>query len=501
MERLKRLLDSASGDCKPWLIGRIPEHYKRISVDKDTAFDLAVLGASELGGFFNARLYFTQAVIAGAVISGRYKKVVITACSQYGKSWLMGHLGLYQAFKGHPQYLAAAKGDTTNIIMGHVIRSLKEADQEIQDAFMAKGERIDKLAQQLSKKRIASRTGGFVECVTLGDTFADKTKNDAIGRGGDYIVDEAALVSNEAFSETGRAELAGIGENTYMTVLISNPHNPGYFYDALTGEDRDDTFIIWMDARTALEEGRWTKDQILNSTYAKDKSTRIRYWMCELEEFGASMFTDPVIDDTPKNQTMHFLGVDAAYKGKDNICLAHVSLGECTKVEEILTIEKKEWIDGVTSEDIIREISAVVGAVKCPLTCIDIGQGIWLVEGLSQRGVSVKGINFAESPTKLRVQSNHYAATNAANVRAEMHMDLQMLMDDRAIVWSTQAYDAVKDILPYVSCERKTSGKIQIKPKPKIKAELGRSPDELDAVLLAIHAAILAMGEDREFIT
>lgn len=501
MERLKRLLDQASPDCDPWLIGKIPKHYKRITVDKKTAMELAILGASEMGGCFDVRLYFSQALISGAIISGRYKTVVICCPSQYGKSYLMGHVGLYQAFKGHPQYLAAAKGDTTNIIMGHVIRSLKDSDPEIQDAFMQKGERLEKLAQQLSKKRIAARTGGFVECVTLGDTFTDKTKNDAIGRGGDYIVDEAALVSNDAFAETGRAELAGLGENNYMTVMISNPHNPGYFYDCLTGETDDKTFIIWMDACTVLEEGRWTKEQILKSKYAQEKSTRIRYWLCELEQFGSSMFTDPVVSDEPLKQTEHYLGVDAAYKGKDSICLAHVSLGEKVKVEEIVSLKKTDWIDGVTSEDIIKEVSSVVGTLRCPLTCVDVGFGVWLVEGLAKRGVSVKGINFASGATKERIDTKQYAATNAANVRAEMHLDLQDLMENKAIVWSTEAYDKVKDIFPYVSCERKTSGKIQIKPKPAIKAELGRSPDELDSVLLAIHAAILCAGENREFIT
>ena len=113
----------------------------------------------------------------------------------------------------------------------------------------------------------------------------------------------------------------------------------------------------------------------------------------------------------------------------------------------------------------------------------------------------MKGINFGEGPTKDRVKAKHYSAVNASNMRAEMHLDLQNLMEEKAIVWSSQAYEMVKDIFPYVTCERKTSGKIMVRPKIEIKNELGRSPDELDAVLLAVHAAILGLNQDREYIT
>lgn len=501
MERLKRLLDQASPDCEPWLIGNIPKHFKRITVDEDEAYALALLGAAELGGYFDIRLYYCQALIAGAVISGKYDKITIVTPSQYGKTWLMGHLGLYQAYKGHPQFIAAAIGNTTELIMRNVINAVQEASPEIVEALISRGNRIEKLAQSLSKEKIALTGGGFVECVSLGDAYNNKLKSNAIGRGGDYIIDEAALVSDEAFSETGRSEFAKTNDTSYMRIMISNPHRQGFFYDALTSEAGPRDFILWMDACTAVEEGRWTKERVLNSDFAKDKSTRIRYLLCELEEFGDSMFTDPVIDDTPNKGCVHYLGVDAAYKGKDSICLADVSVGEKIKVEEIAYIRKKNWIDGVTSEDIINTISTVVGEKASPLTCIDTGFGVWLIEGLAKRGVSVKGVNFNESPTKVRVQNRQYAATNAQNVRAEMHLDLMNLMEDKAIVWSSEALNKVKDIFPFVSCERKTSGKIQVKPKPAIKAELGRSPDELDSVLLAIHAAILCVGEDREYIT
>ncbi len=72
-----------------------------------------------------------------------------------------------------------------------------------------------------------------------------------------------------------------------------------------------------------------------------------------------------------------------------------------------------------------------------------------------------------------------------------MHLDFQDLADNRVLMISEEVRDAIKDTLPYVTSERKASGKIQIRPKEEIKAIIGKSPDSFDSVLLSIHAVIL----------
>ena len=90
---------------------------------------------------------------------------------------------------------------------------------------------------------------------------------------------------------------------------------------------------------------------------------------------------------------------------------------------------------------------------------------------------------------------------NAANKRAELHLDLQDLIETQSVKFSEEAYEKIKDTLPYVSSERKSNGRIQIKPKADVKAVIGRSPDELDSVLLSIHAAMLYINETRDYMT
>lgn len=423
-------------------------------------------------------------------------------------SWLMGRVGLLWGYNGMPVYIAGAAGVTSEIIMRQVDRGMQEIDPGIQaDITSLTKNQIERLNRSVSKEAKRFKSGGFVEALSLGETYSGDTKsNQAVGRGGAYIVDEAALLSEDTIVEMGRNEFARTDGRVYPIVMISNPHKPGYFYDKMIDDDPDSrTLIVWMDALTAVEEERWTAERVLKSEFAKNPSRRRVYLMCELDTVGGSMFTKAqVVKHFRTNEyTQYFLGVDSAYRGKDNIQIALVGLRDdgAMGVIDCQKVDKGEWIDGVTSEDIISDVTRVARTVGAGLTCVDVGYGVWLTEGLIRRGINAVGINFGAGCTKERIHKKHYSATNGANLRAEMHLDLQNLMDDGNIVFEEEAYVSVKDILPFVTDERRASGKIQIRAKSEIKALLGHSPDALDAVLLAVHAAILFCGESLGYIT
>lgn len=505
MERLKALLKGADEyKGRPWILGRVPTHYKRCTASKEEMDELAFIGQSRIFEEFGNPLYYTQAAIAGAILSDRYDEIVIVSPSQYGKSWLLSRVAMINAARGRGNYIAGANDDTTRIIMDKLIGALKECSDDLKAEMLTDGlDRLEKLGQTLSKKNIAMRNGGFVTPITLGASFGGLAYNKAVGRSADFFVDEAALVPKENFTEMGRREFAHVDNEKDKMVMISNPHQPGYFYDHLTSERIDKrTFILWMDARTAVEEKRWTAKQVMESEFAEHQDTRTRYLMCELPQSGVGMFDEPKTGIEPTGNRLHFLGIDAAYKGKDNIEVCHLSVGRGGMyVHEIVEIVKKEWIDGVTSADIISTIGRLYRVTGSLYSCVDIGYGVWLVEGLASSGFNVQGINFASKPNPKRVQVKHYAAVNAANKRAEMHLDLQDLIEKGQIKFAPEALDKIRSTLPYVSSERKSGGKILIKPKADVKAIIGKSPDELDSVLLAIQAAILYTGEATEYMT
>lgn len=522
---VKALLDNFPSTDNPhmtlgqskWIKGWVPTHYKRLSLGERQARQYANYGASMIGSYFGVSLFYTQALIAGVILKRDFHKLYIVTPSQYGKSWLLGMVGLINAYLGHPTYITGSTNDLTGIIMGYTVKATQTVAQEVQDELLMQKSQLEKLSTALSKTRIAFRNGGSIEPITLGDTFTDSlAQNKAVGRSGDYLVDEAALVSDKALSELGRTEFSNVDAPPYQIIQISNPHNPGTFWDSINEEDvPENTCIIWMDVLTAVEEGRFTTKQVLGSEFFKRKDTCTRYLLCELDTESDSMFDTPKVYDRDDPATwpvpsleedpykQYFLGVDAAYKGVDKIDVTLFSVttdvdgNAIGMVEETATIATPpEWIDGVTGEDICDQIARIARHFYVPLVTVDIGFGVWLVEGLNKRGVYAKGVNFGSAPTKGRVSAHHYAAVQATNCRAEMHLDLQSLIESNKIWFEKDAYRQIKDILPFVSAERKNNGKMQVVPKSTIKRHIGHSPDALDSVLLAIHANILFNGEE-----
>lgn len=511
-ERLERLLADAGDNAGAFgseevSLGYIPKHYKRISLSEEEQKRLAVIGVTRIMGAFGDRLYYTQAVIAGAVLSGDYDKIAIITSSQYGKSYLMARIALLAAYDGTRVNIAAATGDGTDIIMRHAMSAAADADEAIKGALTAETlKRVDKLDQSMSKTRLSFPGRGSIQGLSLGDTFADVGKSKAVGRGGAYFVDEAANISSASMAEIGRREFSQLNGRKEPLVMISNPHKPGYFYDFITKEDlKSRECVIWCDALTACQEGRWTAQHVLESGFAEHSDTLQRYLLCELPNQGTGMFDDLIVREEPKaydGYVTKVLGVDAAYKGKDaiQVCLCDIE-GDKLYFSAVEQIHKRRWVDGVTSVEVIDTIAKTYHSLGCVMCCVDIGFGVWLVEGLIQRGVNVQGVNFGAGPTKWRTLARHYSAVEAKNLRAEMHLDLKDVVEHRVAEFSPQVYEQIEEVLPFVISERTASNKVIVVPKPEIKAKIGHSPDAFDAVLLALHAAVLYSEENISYMT
>lgn len=489
--------------------GYVPSHYKRNTVPEADRSRFAKLGTQKLFAHLGFAPYYTQALIAGAIFSGEYTKIGIITPSQAGKSILMGSVALAYAYMGHKVNVAAATQDKTEIIMRYCMSAAAQANPDVKKALTQETlKKIDKLDQAISKTRLSFPGRGSVQGLTLGDTFNNISHNKAVGESGAWIIDETALVSGESMAELGRREFSSIDGKVEPLVMISNPHNPGYFYDFVTKPIMEPgECVIWCDALTMVQEDgeeRFTADKVLASEFAKHRETLQKYLLCELPSQGTGMFDDPIVRLVSKQDEEYqvVLGIDAAYKGKDKIqiCRAHIEKDRVF-FAEIAQIEKREWIDGVTSKDIIEQISKLYHAVGAAMCCVDIGFGVWLLEGLVQHGVNAHGVNFGAGPARGRIKEKHYAAVNAQNKRAEMHLDLQDLIEHRACEFAPAVYKQIEETLPLVTAERKPNGKIQVVQKAEIRAKLGHSPDAFDAVLLALQAVIAYSNDNVAYIT
>lgn len=495
-ERLIELLAEAEAGAE-WIPGRPrPTHYKRLNISAEEADRLADIGGKELFVAYGIKPYYTQGLIAGGILSGDYDRVRVVTVWQYGKTFTVGHTALLLARGGDPVYVAANTSNLTDMVMGQVYAAVRDAHDAIKRELVGDGlKKADKVGSSLSRQRIGYANGGLVEAVSLGGPYQDTEHNKAVGRGGCYIIDEAALVPESVYVETVRGAFARTDDKSYVQVAISNPHNPGWFYDDLTGEAGERDLIIWMDARTCVEEGRWTAEKVLKDAEGLREDDIQRYLLCELPASGVGMFSKPTIAPDVKGLT--FLGIDAAYKGKDSIYMSVIRQSESgLHVSEIAEIKKPVWVDGETSEEIIDAVVRVVRATDTAFVCVDVGYGVWLTEGLALRGVNVRGINFGSGPTKERVKARQYAAENALNMRSEMHIDVQDLIETKALTMSQKAYEQVKDTIPLITSERTAANKIRVRPKIEIKNLLGHSPDAWDALLLGVHAAIVYNAEN-----
>lgn len=502
-ERVVWLLDHAEPkeNLEKWVIGYIPKNYKRLNISMRKAKKYAMIGLEECLTLFNTTPFFTQALIFGAVKSGEIKTLTIVTPSQYGKSFISSRIAISMAHSGLKVRVAGGDQGTTEIIMQNIIEALQDAHEEIQANLLDYSNKIEKLQSSVTKQRLTFQNGGLIESISIGASTTDAKKhNKAIGRGGNFIIDEASLIPDDASAEMGRREFSSVDGKKEIMLQISNPHQQGGFYDDLTKEDPDkDELIVWMDIRTSFEEGRVkSKEQVVKSKFFKNKSTCQRYFLCELENYAEeSMFSAVDLNDSPYEGDIEqfFLGIDSAYKGKDRLKVALSGLTKYGKIRvlDIWDIDKANWEDGKTSIRIKNQIMAVIRQFHVHYICLDIGQGIYLNEMLTRESGDFicKGINFGSGPTKFRVDNGQFSAKYATNVRTEMHIDLQQLIDSHKISFTT---GVAKMIAPEMSVCRtytRPNGKMNVISKPEIKQKLGHSPDALDATLLTVHACLL----------
>lgn len=489
-----------------WIQSYIPKNYKKLSISMDDALRFAKIGAEDAYTSFGITLFFTQAMIWGAIVSGAYKKVRMISVSQYGKSWFAGALMLRMASMGEPMFIVAATKKLTDKIMREAQMHVQTASAEIKELLLEPVDKIERMLVSTSKDVIGFKNGGSLRKMSTGENFNDsKMHGDALGDGGGMAIDEAALITDAGFLELGRAEQKSIDGIPYLDFQISNPHQKGQFMsDMIADPVPADMLVVWMDLRTSIEEGREnkTKEEILNAKYARTKQGLVMYYLCEMPNVAeGSMFGEPKISEFYKDDpVMWFAGIDSAYKGNDSI---EVNLTGLNRINgDIISsvsksIDKSNWIEGETDVLIADNICKILNDYNVKMACLDIGQGIWLSGHLHRAYESGKintmivNIDFSGRPTPERVEKNSYNAKFAYNKRAEMHMDFAELIEKERLSLTEEVYSKIGEQMNATELKIKPNGKKIVIPKEDIKLRIGKSPDQLDSAILALHAILL----------
>lgn len=543
-EEIQKHENQAYIESRPkWVVGRIPAlaDFRKLSVDNfEEAFKLAKLGqqvTSAIIPIYHGKpllLTFTQALIVGAAILSReqaekmglnfekYRSVLMVCPSRYGKSFLNAIVAIIKAgTEGKEVRIGGATTPKAGIIQEKVVTLLPDTIPAIQNGLVVTSDdkdvnrKIQRLATQASKEALQWQNGGSIKLFSTneGKKNAEVGAAGAIGIGGDFVIlDEIQLMTPVGFRTASRFMMENANTKRFC---VGNPQINGHFKDLY---DDPDTFVVHINDTTAIIEERMTRHGFELTGIPTYSDEYRAFIMCEFpdENSGTRFFpTLPQIYDEAKipkvTKKQYFLGIDSAYKGGDSLLVTLISLNTFADGSKIVICEDQidlkqkypNWNADTTTNialDILRlwqKLGVMAGA-------IDIGFGIHIYEEIMRLDpdCNLEPVNFAQKPTEWRAESD-YSAKMASNARAEMHLDLRDLCESHLVyIKGGQAYDELlRQMREVGNVTDNLTAKIRIEAKKDIKARLGRSPDNLDSLCLAIRAMVLSGildGRDEE---
>lgn len=522
-DKLEIMLDSVEPkeNLRKWIKGYIPsdESYTRCSIPKKDRIRLAKIGFTEFYLHFGIELYFTQSLIVGAFLSKEYDTGRVIATPRYGKSMIEGGLADYLAVNDYHVSIVADKSSRTAKVMEHARKLLRSSSGFVKRELvederkqMSKADRLLKSNETAySKQRIIFKNGNKIDTKSTGDSYTDSTRgNEAIGDGTHVLIDEMDFISEEALAELGRREFETDSGRKLILFGISNPRFSNHFREAMENENlAKGEFSIWLNVRTAIEEGnvKLSKEEVLNSEFAKtEDSIRINL-LCEYDDEKSDFFDEPMIEATRRElnvvneNTIAALGIDSAFSGTDKISVTLALLNtddeQPIKIIDIANLKPEEWDNKTSTRDIVDSIVGLSKMYPIKAIATDVGQGSHLVVEMAEREelkhIGQYTVNFGSRPTPEKVKAGVDTAVLARNKRAEMYLSLRELMRERKIVYNRDYKRTLLKQMAATRLKEQTGDKMTLIDKDVIKRHIKESPDELDSVVLVVHALELLM--------
>lgn len=513
-----------------WVFGRIPDlsDYRKLSVESmEEAFFLARLGQEMTSAFFPSYrgkplyLSFTQAMLVGAGLITReqaekagldfekYRSVLMVTPTRFGKSFLNAIIAIIKAAgEGKEVRIGGATKDKAGIIQEKIVGLLPSTAKAVQDGLIITEEdgdinkKVARMATQVSKEALAWRNGGSIKMFSTNENRknVNVAAAGAIGIGGDFVIlDEIQLMTPVGFNTASRFMMENPDTKRFC---VGNPQISGHFKDLY---DDPTTFVVHINDIGSIVEGRMSRRGMELTGMPSYSSEYRAFIMVEFpdETTGNRFFPTLPLPlakaDLPKPVIQHwFMGIDSAYKGGDALMVTLLTYNEAEgkrwiTVESQVDLKKKYevWNDDTTT-NISLDILKIIQDNNVENACLDIGLGIHIYEALTRLDpdLAIEPVNFSQKPTEWRAESD-YNAKVALNARAEMHLDLRDLCENGLVYINGDNYEEIIRQMREISAKTDSVGsKIRVEPKQDIKKRLGRSPDNLDSLCLAIRAMV-----------
>ena len=266
-----------------------------------------------------------QKKIAKTIIYPEHQRVLISAYTRYGKTWVTARtIAILLAIKKNLK--VAIIGPThqqTKILRDYLAKAVTQSEilQHIIDIQPSK---IDRLTSESTKRTQTFKNGSRYKCLSV------NTKESVMGFGADIIItDEDTLISQEG--QTNISRMKGDNPEGYKHIRLFNPWRK----DTATYQAWKNPrwHKIQIGYRQGIREGRTTKEFIENQRKELPKvSFTVLYesrfpdttedQLIPTDHITKSIKADPY-KDKKGSLTSHNLGLDIAGQGKDHTVWTH----------------------------------------------------------------------------------------------------------------------------------------------------------------------------------
>lgn len=283
-----------------------------------------------------------------------------------------------------------------------------------------------------------------------------------------YLCDEASKYPNVILDNL----YASCTESWNKMLLTSNPtRNTGYFYDT---REKDTWEFLEIDSRKSKHTDK-SKIQELIDTYGEDSDTvRVQVLGKFPRLTSSSILTGEEIAQTFSNvnptvydNSSITLGIDVG-AGGDDTCFV---IRRGPKIEEIISKPTPR------KEQIIETARELYAKYAYHTLVFDRGNMAWhYADDFSYvlpKSVDIRGILFGEKPSMHGFRNN----------RAYIYSRLKDWVQAGGIIGAQHQH--IKLQLQATECFYTDKGELQLISKDKIKKEIGKSPDEADAIALS----------------
>jgi hypothetical protein len=199
----------------------------------------------------------TQKKIIKSIVFQDSNRVAVICPTQYGKSTATALGIIIRVFIfGEGFTIIGGTESKAKIIGRYVIKHLFD-DEIFITQLQITGGMLEKLKRERTKDYLTFKNGGYIRTMSAEYRNKKRLGDILLGEGSKNIcIDDSALCDDDLYAYIKRM-LGGQKEN--FLIELSNPLRKNHFYETMNDKD---TKKIWIDYKTALQEGRFTEQFI-----------------------------------------------------------------------------------------------------------------------------------------------------------------------------------------------------------------------------------------------